>query len=207
MTDPRRIVLGVTGNIATGKSTVVRILKDLGAHHIDADLVYHDLVAPGQPLLRTLAGRFGDGIVAPDGGLDRKALGKVVFSDPRALADLDALTHPAVIAEIDRRADAIREGVILIDAVKLIESGHADHCDAVWLVTAPPEVQVTRLMERNTLPKAEALRRVAAQPPLEPKIARADRIIENAGSLDDLRAQVEAAWRELVGTQPVADRP
>ncbi len=202
----QRIVLGITGNIATGKSTVVRMLKERGAHHIDADLVYRELVGPGQPLLAKLVERFGEGIVAPDGGLDRKALGAIVFSDPQALADLDALTHPAVIAEIDRRTAAIPSGVIIIDAVKLIESGHADHCDAVWLVTAPPDVQVTRLMERNTLSRAEALKRVAAQPPIEPKIARADRVIDNAGSLDDLRAQVDAAWRDLVAAKPIPDR-
>jgi dephospho-CoA kinase len=203
MTDPLRIVLGITGNIASGKSTVVGILKELGAHHIDADIVYRELVGPGQPLLEALAGRFGDGIIAPDGSLDRRALGAIVFSDPSALVDLDALTHPAVIAEIDRRADAMRAGVIIIDAVKLIESGHAEHCDAVWLIIAPHEMQVTRLMERNTLSRAEALKRVAAQPPLEPKIARADRIIENSGSLEDLRTEVEAAWHDLVGTFPV----
>jgi dephospho-CoA kinase len=207
MTDPGRIVLGITGNIATGKSTVVRILKELGAQHIDADVVYRELVGPGQPLLATLADRFGTDIIAPDGGLDRTALGAIVFSDPVALADLDALTHPSVIAEIDRRADAVRSGVILIDAVKLIESGHADHCDQVWLVTAPPEAQVTRLMKRNTLSRAEALKRVAAQPPLEPKIARADRIIDNSGSLEELRATVGAAWRDLVGATPIASGP
>jgi len=203
MTDPRRIVLGVTGNIATGKSTVVGILKELGARHIDADVVYRELVGPGQPLLQTLVKRFGGDIVAQDGGLDRKALGAIVFSDPAALADLDVLTHPAVIDEIDRRVDAIREGVIIIDAVKLIESGHADHCDVVWLVVAPTEAQVTRLMKRNTLSRAEALRRVAAQPPLEPKIARADRVINNSGSLKELRTTVEAAWRDLANTKPV----
>ena len=202
MTEPRRIVLGVTGNIAAGKSTVVRMLTERGAHHIDADLVYRELVGPGQPLLARLVERFGPGILAPDGSLDRKALGAIVFSDPTALAELDALTHPAVIAEIDRRADAIREGVILIDAVKLVESGHADHCDVVWLVTAPAEVQVTRLMKRNILSRAEAERRVAAQAPLGPKVARADRIIDNSGSLKELKAQVEAAWRDLVGAMP-----
>ena len=197
-----RIVLGVTGNIASGKSTVVRMLKAKGARHIDADLVYRELVGPGQPLLSRLVERFGPGIVAPDGSLDRRALGAIVFSDPAALADLDAITHPAVIAEIDRRVAEIPAGVVVIDAVKLIESGHADHCDVVWLVVAPPEAQVTRLMERNTLSRDEAMRRVAAQPPLAPKIARADRIIENAGTLEELRAQVDAAWRELVSGQP-----
>lgn len=194
MNDEQRKILGVTGNIASGKSTVVNILRGFGAHHIDSDLVYRDLVQPGQPLLARLAEAFGDGIIAADGSLDRKALGTIVFSDPEKLAELDRLTHPAVIAESDRRAASIRSGVIVIDAVKLIESGHADACDEVWLVTAPEEVQIARLMRRNELTEEEARRRVAAQPPLEPKIQRADRMIDNSGSLEMLRATVEAAW-------------
>lgn len=193
-----RIVLGVTGNIATGKSTVVGILRELGARHIDADLVYRDLVAPGQPLLKTLAEHFGDGIIAADGSLDRKALGAIVFSDPGKLKELDALTHPAVIAETDRRVDAIRDGVIIIDAVKLIESGHADVCDEVWLVTAPERVQIRRVMARNGVDEAEARRRVAAQPPLEPKLDRADVVIDNSGTLDDLRARVLDEWNAML---------
>ncbi|MGB3327323.1 MAG: dephospho-CoA kinase, partial [Thermomicrobiales bacterium] len=130
----RKIVLGITGNIATGKTTVVEMLKEFGAQHFDADLVYRELVAPGEPLLGVLAKHFGTSILAADGSLDRKALGAIVFADPERLAELDALTHPAVIAEIDRRAAQVASGVVVIDAVKLIESGHADHCDAVWLV-------------------------------------------------------------------------
>jgi dephospho-CoA kinase len=198
MTDFPRIVLGVTGNIASGKSTVVSMLRELGAHHIDADLVYRDLVGPGQPLLQTLVEHFGEGIVADDGGLDRKALGAIVFSDPDKLKELDALTHPAVIAETDRRADAIREGVIVMDAVKLIESGHHEVCDEVWLVTAPEEVQVQRVMARNNVDEAEARRRVAAQPPLEPKMAAADVIIDNSGTLDSLRLHVTDAWSTML---------
>lgn len=197
MTDERRTVLGVTGNIATGKSIVVKILEELGAHHIDSDLVYRDLVQPGQALLGTLAAAFGRHIIADDGSLDRRALAAIVFSEPTRLALLDRITHPAIIEETDRRVDAIASGVIVIDAVKLIESGHAEVCDEVWLVTAPEDVQIARLMRRNNLTGDEARRRVAAQPPLEPKIARADRIIDNSGTLDDLRARVEAAWYML----------
>ncbi|MGC4107513.1 MAG: dephospho-CoA kinase [Thermomicrobiales bacterium] len=194
----RRIVLGITGNIASGKSTVVGLLKDFGATHFDADLVYRELVGPGQPLLRALADHFGDGIVAADGSLDRKALGAMVFSDPAKLAELDALTHPAVIAEIDRRVDAETRGVIVIDAVKLIESGHADHCDAVWLVIARPDVQMTRLMIRNSIDAMEAQRRIAAQPPIEAKLAHADCVIDNSGTLGELRSQVIVAWNALL---------
>lgn len=192
-----RFILGITGNIATGKSTVVGRLVEHGATAIDADLVYRELVGPGQPLLATLATHFGDHIVAPDGALDRAALGAIVFSDPARLAELDALTHPAVIAEIDRRVAAIDRGVVIIDAVKLIESGHADHCDAVWVVTADTEAQVTRLMNRNRLTALEARRRVEAQPPLAAKLARADRTIDNSGTIAETMAQVDAGWREI----------
>lgn len=193
----RRFVLGVTGNIASGKSTVVRRLVEHGATGIDADIVYRELVGPGQPLLNRLAARFGNEIVDDDGSLDRPALGAIVFNDPAALRDLDALTHPAVIAEIDRRVGDIDSGVVVIDAVKLVESGHADHCDRVWVVTIEPNVQMTRLMERNTLSAVEARRRVEAQPPMGPKLARADRVIDNSGSLDRTRAQIDAGWQEI----------
>lgn len=199
MINSPRIVLGVTGNIATGKSTVVSVLRGLGAQHIDADLVYRDLVEPGQPLLGKLADHFGDGIIADDGSLNRKALGAIVFNDPEKLRELDELTHPAVIEESDRRADAIREGVIVMDAVKLIESGHADACDEVWLVTAPEEMQIRRVMSRNNVDAAEARRRVAAQPPLEPKLERADVVIDNSGTSDDLREKVIEEWDEMLG--------
>lgn len=192
-----KYILGVTGNIAVGKSTVVRKLAELGAHTIDADLVYRALVGPGQPLLATLAARFGDGVIGDDGALDRAALGKIVFTDPDALRDLDALTHPAVIAEIDRQVAAIHSGVVVIDAIKLIESGHADRCDEVWLVTADPDVQVTRLMKRTILNEVEARRRVDAQPPVGPKLARANRVIDNSGSIEATIAQVTAGWREI----------
>lgn len=193
-----KFVLGVTGNIAVGKSTVLRKLAEHGAHTIDADLVYRELIEPGTPLLASLVDRFGPGIVAADGSLDRPALGAIVFSNPDALHDLDQLTHPAVIAEIDRRVAEVDEGVVVIDAVKLIESGHADHCDEVWLVVTDTETQVTRLMQRTILSEVEARRRVDAQPPVGPKVARADRVIDNSGSLDATMAQVTAGWREIV---------
>ncbi len=190
-------VLGVTGNIASGKSTVSGILSELGATVIDSDLVYRELVGPGQPLLRVLSDRFGEDIIAADGSLDRPALGRIVFSDAEALADLDRITHPAVIAEVDRRVEGIEHGVVVLDAVKLIESGHAERCDAVWVVITSPDEQVTRLMIRNKLSEDEARRRVDAQPPLESKLKRADLVVDNSGTVEQTREQVERAWRAL----------
>ena len=195
-------MLGVTGNIASGKSTVTGILAELGAIVIDSDLVYRELVAPGQPLLRRLTERFGDGIIGAEGGLDRAALGKIVFSDPGALADLDRITHPAVIAEVDRRVDEIDSGVVVLDAVKLVESGHAERCDAVWVVVTAAEVQVSRLTKRNRLTPEEARRRVAAQPPLAPKLERADLVIDNNGTIGETREQVMRGWHALALPHP-----
>lgn len=196
-----RFILGVTGNIATGKSTVVKMLVEKGAHHIDSDVVYHELIAPGQPLLAKVVEHFGHGILSEDGSLDRKALGAIVFSDKDKLKELDALTHPVILAEVDRRAFAIEDGVVILDAVKLIESGHYEVCDAVWLITAPEAVQVQRVMSRNNVDEAEAQKRVAAQSPLGPKRAVADLEIVNDGSLDELREKVDAAWHTLLTDQ------
>ncbi len=200
-------ILGVTGNIASGKSTVTGLLAELGATVIDSDLVYRELAAPGTPLLARLAKRFGDEIVGDDGSLDRRRLGAIVFADPEALHDLDRITHPAVIAEVDQRVAAKTDGVVVLDAVKLIESGHADGCDAVWVVVTDPEEQVTRLMKRNSLSAEEARRRVAAQPPIGPKLARADLVIDNSGSRDETRKQVERAWRALPVHAPAEPGP
>ena len=195
-------MLGVTGNIASGKSTVTGMLAELGAVVIDSDLVYRDLVAAGQPLLHRLCERFGEGIISADGSLDRSALGRIVFSDPAALTDLDRITHPAVIAEVDRRVNEIESGVVVLDAVKLIESGHAERCDAVWVVVAASDAQVSRLTKRNRLSEEEAQRRVAAQPPLAPKLERADLIIDNNGTMMETREQVMRGWNALARPHP-----
>ena len=192
-----RFILGITGNIATGKSTVVRMLAAKGAHHIDSDVVYHDLISPGEPLLQKLVDHFGREIIQTDGALNRNALGAIVFSDAEKLRQLDALTHPTVLAESDRRAFAIVDGVVILDAVKLIESGHAEVCDSVWLITAPEDAQLQRLMARNNLNEIEARKRIEAQPPLAPKRARADLEIVNDGSLENLQHKVDDAWGNL----------
>ena len=193
----RPFVLGLTGNIASGKSTVLAMLTRLGAVPLDADAIYHELIAPGTPLWRAIRDRFGGRVVAPDGGIDRRALGALVFADADALADLDALTHPAVTAAVRDRLAGLDGGIAVVDAVKLIESGRAQDCDRVWLVVSEPEQQVERLMRRNGLDRAEAERRIAAQPPLAPKLPLVDAVIDNSGSLEATRAQVEAAWRGL----------
>jgi len=178
------------------------MLAELGAATIDADTVYHDLIGPGSPLTHRLTTRFGPIIMKSDGSIDRRALADIVFADAEALADLDALTHPAVIAEIERRVTSLDAPVVAIDAVKLIESGMYRACDAVWVVVCDPEQQVARLMQRIGGSREEAERRVAAQPPIESKLALADVIIDNSGTREATTAQVATAWREMCDTIP-----
>jgi dephospho-CoA kinase len=195
---PRPFVIGVTGNIACGKSSASRLLGEFGATVIDADRVYHELIQPGMPLQYALKDRFGENVVAADGQIDRKALGAIVFSDPAALADLDQLTHPTVVAETISRIENTSTQVVVVDAVKLFESGIAERCDEVWLVLCNPEIQLTRLMSRNGIDRADAERRIAAQPPLETKIILSSRIIDNSSDTETLRTVVAQLWQDVM---------
>lgn len=199
VTDPNApFVIGLTGNIACGKSTVVAMLVEKGPVEIDADTVYHELIAPDSELWRALVDRYGDSIIGDDRTINRRRLGAIVFAEADALADLDRITHPAVVAEIRRRLAGLRGGVVVVDAVKLLESGLDEDCDQVWLVLCSPEQQVERLMARNNLSEADAKRRVELQPDIEPKLQRADVTIDNSGTLADTRRQVDQAWRDHV---------
>jgi dephospho-CoA kinase len=196
----RPFVIGLTGNIACGKSTVVSFLKELGAVAIDADAVYHDLIVPEAPLWHALVDRYGTSILAADGTINRRALGRLVFRNPAALEELERLTHPAVVSAIRERVGTIGRGVVVIDAVKLIESGLDVDCDQVWVVRCDPEQQIDRLIRRNGLSHEEAAQRIEAQPAIEAKFERADVMIDNSGSLADTRRQVERAWRVTIGS-------
>jgi len=186
----RPFVIGVTGPIASGKSAVTRRLAEHGAVVLDADLVYRDLVKPGLPLTARIAERFGPGVLTDAGELDRKALGAIVFADPDALAALYRLTHPAIIAEIGERLDAIDAPLAVIEAVKL-SRGTGKYCDETWLVQIDPERQLERLMARNQLDRPEAERRIAAQMTYDP--AAYTRVLRNDGSLSDLHTLVDSA--------------
>jgi dephospho-CoA kinase len=192
----RPYLIGVTGNIGCGKTTVMHELAELGATIIDGDLVYRDLTGPGSPLVGRLAEAFGDQVANPDGSLNRPVLSQIVFSDPEALRALDALTHPVIVAEVEHRIEAASTPVVATDGIKLLESGLGDRCDQVWVVTCDPARQRERLMARSGLSSEEADRRIAAQSPTAEKVARADVVIENDGTLADVRRQVQAAWME-----------
>ena len=191
------VVIGLTGNIATGKSTVARMLADLGADVIDADLVAHEVMLPGTPAHQAIIDHFGEAILAEDGTINRAALGAIVFAEPQALADLEALVHPAVKTVIQDQLSESDAPAAVVEAIKLLEAGLDRYCDAIWVTTAPREVQLQRLMETRGLDRAQALQRIDAQPDPAIKIARADVVIDNAGVLAATRAQVERAWRAI----------
>jgi dephospho-CoA kinase len=190
-------VIGLTGNIATGKSVVARMLADWGAEAIDADRVAHAVMRPGTPAHAAIVERFGAQVLRDDGTIDRARLGNRVFSDSRALADLEEIVHPAVIRRVQRCIEETPAAVVVVEAIKLIESGMAETCDAVWVTICPPEERVRRLVEERGTSRADARQRVAAQPPQSEKVARADVVIDTDGDLASTRAQVEAAWSEL----------
>ncbi len=189
-------ILGLTGNIASGKTTVGLMLLELGVYtYVDADSVVHELYLPGQPLVEQLVAAFGPQILDADGGVDRRELGEIVFGDQQKLRQLESLVHPAVQDALIRRLrDIPAEAIGVLDAIKLVESGYAPLCHGLWVVTCPPEMQLRRMMERRGMTEEEAHARLDAQPPIEPKLALATEVIDNSGSLDDLRQQVTAAW-------------
>lgn len=194
---PRRTLIGLTGNIATGKSAVARMLASLGVAVIDADRVAHEVMEPGGAAYAAVVDAFGPEILNPGGTVDRRRLGDIVFRDPAALARLEAAVHPAVLLEVGRRIAAAEAGVVVVEAIKLIEAGMHRAYDALWVVTAPRKVQIERLVRERGMTHDEATLRVDAQPPQEEKAALADRVLVNDGTLAQLRARVEAAWEQL----------
>jgi dephospho-CoA kinase len=194
-------VIGLTGNIATGKSTVARMLADLGALTIDADRVAHEVMQPGTPVHASILAAFGEEILGADGAIDRVRLGEIVFSNPVALERLERIVHPAVIEAVDRRI-ASASAPVVVEAIKLIEAGMATRYDSLWVTTCPAEEQIRRLMVDRNLTREEAELRVRVQPPQEEKIARADVVIDTGATLAETRAQVRAAWeRTLCGDE------
>jgi dephospho-CoA kinase len=201
-----RVVIGLTGNIASGKSAVTRMLAELGAASIDADAVAHQALAPGAEEAALIAERFGPTVIRADGGVDRAALGGIVFSDPGALADLEAIIHPGVRRRVYDWLDGVTADVAVLEAIKLLEGPLVDHVDTVWVVTAPREVRIERQVRERGLTPEEAARRVDAQNPEEEKVRRADVVLRNDGALEDLRRQVLSAWQALVKRPPSGAR-
>lgn len=192
-------LVGITGGIATGKSTVTNMFRALGAKVLDADEIAREVVAPGSPALLEIKARWPD-VIGPDGALDRKKLAAHIFSKPEDRKALDAITHPRIQAQVLERTHALwdaGERVVFYDAPLLIENKLHELLEGVVLVVVPKDVQLQRLMQRNGLTKEEAEARVASQMPLEDKKRHARWLIDNSGSLEQTRAQVEKVWQEV----------
>ena len=192
--------IGLTGGIGSGKSTVAGMLAELGASVIDADRVGHEIYRPGSEGFRLVREAFGSEIVAADGTIDRKALGAKVFGDPAELARLNALLHPLIGTAIRERVEALRSAhpnaPVVVEAAIMLEAGWR-FFDRLWVVVVSREVAIARVMASRGLDRAEVERRIEAQLPDAERRRHADVVLENDGSLDVLRAQVEAAWQAL----------
>jgi dephospho-CoA kinase len=195
------VLIGLTGPIGCGKSTIAGWLADLGAVVVDADDIARDVTAIGQPALDEVIARFGEEFRRPDGSLDRPALGRLVFADPQALRELEALVHPAVRPRIEAAVARAREAgapAVVVEAIKLVEAGYAEVVDEVWLVTCDPDTQRRRLVGRGST-ETEATQRIAAQDGAAAAIAtRATRIIDSSGSEERTRSAVTEAWQAAV---------
>ena len=193
------LLLGLTGGLGSGKSTVARMLEDRGAVVLDADAFAREAVVGGSEGLRLVVQRFGAGILGPDGELDRAKLASIVFTDAAALADLEAIVHPEVrrlMADgIEENLDADRV-VVLVNPL-LIEMGTHRDCDVVVVVSVAPETQVARSVARG-MAEDDVRARIAAQLPLEERSRAADVLLDNEGSLEDLEREVDVLWRELM---------
>jgi dephospho-CoA kinase len=201
------LVIGLTGGIGSGKSTVSALLAGKGAVIVDADAITREVQQPGTDTFAAMVERFGDGIVGPDGALDRNAVADIVFNDPDALADLNQIVHPAVGAEIASRMKALTEGddVVVLDVPLLVESSRAYPVAGLLVVDVDPEVAVGRLVGQRGMREDDVRARMARQSSREQRLARADRVIDNSGDLDDLARQVDEAWEWIGGLRENAE--
>lgn len=193
----RRVIIGLTGNIATGKSAVMRLAAERGALTIDADRVVHELLDGDAAIQAAVAETFGPDVRRTDGRIDRAALGRIVFGDATKLRALEAILHPAVRAEIARRVAATDAPVVMIEAIKLLEGPLAAACDRIWVTSCARATQMERLRVCRGMDEASAAARIDAQSPQEVKIARADVVIRTDGPMSETEAQFETAWAEI----------
>jgi dephospho-CoA kinase len=194
--------VGLTGGIATGKSTVVRMLVRNGARVIDHDGIVHALQEPGQPVWERIVAVFGRDILDTEDRIDRKKLGALVFDNEERRKTLEGIVHPAVLEEAQRQREEIareeEQAIILSDIPLLLEVGLQDRFDLVLLVYAPPEVQILRVMKRNSLSREEAIARLKSQMPIDEKLKYADLVIQNDATMRELEKRVDEVWQELV---------
>lgn len=194
---PDKYVIGLTGNIATGKSVVRKMLEHLGAYGIDADALSHRAMDKGAPGYTMVVKTYGEWILDDEDQIDRLRLAKIVFSDPRALERLESIVHPLVTQAIDILIQRASQSVVGLEAIKLLETDLAAGCDSIWVVDAPNDMQVSRLMHKQTMSEAASRQRIAAQSPQALKLRSANVVIHNDGSFENTWEQVQAAWVKL----------
>jgi dephospho-CoA kinase len=192
-------IIGITGNIACGKTVVGHMLLEMGAErYIDTDAVVHQLYQSGQSIAVKVAEAFGPDVVTSNGDIDRNALGTIVFQNAEAMRSLEEIVHPAVSqALVNELARVSPNGIVVIDAVKLLEGGSGKFCQSKWMVVCPEELEYERLVSRNNLNPEEAWARIRAQPSVVKRLPLVDEIIDNGGSLEDTRRQVAAAYERF----------
>ena len=194
---PPKLIIGLTGNIATGKSAVMRLAHDHGALTIDADKIVHELMDNNATMQAAIAVAFGAEVRREDGRINRARLGEIVFADPTAMRDLEAMVHPAVGKEVDARILASKQSVIFIEAIKLLEGNLRDICHQIWVTRCSPQRQLERLRVCRGLETEIAAVRIKAQPPQEEKVAQSDMLIDTNGLMKDTEAQFNIAWSRL----------
>ena len=200
------ILLGLTGGIGSGKSTVSQLLAARGAVIIDADAITRELQAPGAPLLSDISARFGDGVISRDGSLDRAALAAIVFADADALADLNKIVHPAVAREMDRRLSEQRDtdNVVVLD-IPLLAENPRKGLSGVVVVDVPVETAVERLVSQRGMDENDARARIAKQASREDRLKIADVVVDNSGDLAALERRIDEVWEWAVALPPAAD--
>lgn len=194
--------VGLTGNIASGKSHAALLFAESGAHVIDADIIVHELLAAGAKTHDKVVGAFGAEILDTDGRIDRRRLGRIIFGNPEKRILLNSLTHPDIGAEILRRIFQLEQsspgGIVIVDGALIVESGSYKMYDRLVVVTCDPSLQISRLMSRDGLTQEEAKARMASQMPIEEKLKLADYTIDTSGTLRQTQEQVEAIYRDLL---------
>ncbi|HHX24746.1 MAG TPA: dephospho-CoA kinase [Thermoanaerobacterales bacterium] len=196
------LIVGLTGGIASGKSTVSLLLKNKGAVIIDADEISRNILIPGKPAWTKVIEHFGEKVLRDDKNIDRKKLAQIVFSDKKELELLNSITHPIIIEEIKRQLEYYKkedEEVVVIDAALLLELGLNSLVDEVWVVAVDEKTQLERLMLREkNLSRKEALKRIKSQMPLQDKLKYAQRIIDNTGEIERTKKQLDEIWRGIL---------
>lgn len=194
---PGKFIIGLTGNIATGKSVVRKMLEHLEAYTIDADALSHRAIAAGSPGYKAVVDLFGKWILDAEGQIDRTKLGRVTFADPAAMQKLESIIHPLVRQAIDILARRATQKVVVIEAIKLLDGDLYKLCDSIWVTQTTPEIQLARLVQKRGMTEADARQRITAQGDGKDKLARANVVIHNSGSFEDTWRQVSAAWQTL----------